>query len=51
MQDNQVQEMQADATDSAALWVKPDFEVIEVSLECTAYAGTHTTEDACTYAY
>lgn len=26
-------------------WVKPTFEVIEVSLECTAYAGTFDDEE------
>lgn len=32
-------------TTSAPVWVKPGFEVIGVSLECTAYAGTLEVEE------
>ena len=41
----QPQEQTASAAVPTLTWVKPTFEVIEVSLECTAYAGTLDDEE------
>jgi hypothetical protein len=44
MEEMQVQDSQEQAvnnvTADTSVWVKPGFEIIGVSLECTAYAGT-----------
>jgi hypothetical protein len=50
MQENHIQndqelEKESLLTTSAPVWVKPSFEVIGVSLECTAYAGTLEVEE------
>lgn len=44
-QESQPQEQTTPATVPTQTWVKPTFEVIEVSLECTAYAGTFDDEE------
>jgi hypothetical protein len=45
VQNDQEQKTESAPTSSALAWVKPSFEVIGVSLECTAYAGTLEVEE------
>ncbi len=45
VQNDQEQKTESPPTSSAFTWVKPSFEVIGVSLECTAYAGTLEVEE------
>ncbi|HTI16027.1 MAG TPA: hypothetical protein VL461_15900 [Dictyobacter sp.] len=50
MQETQAQYRQEQETDNHPVpavqtWVKPEFQVIGVSLECTAYAATLELED------
>lgn len=44
-QESRPQEQSTVAAVPTLTWVKPTFEVIEVSLECTAYAGTFDDEE------
>lgn len=44
-QQTQPQEQSTTVAVPTKTWVKPTFEVIEVSLECTAYAGTLDDEE------
>ena len=45
VQNVQEQKTESPTTSSALVWVKPSFEVIGVSLECTAYVGILEVEE------
>jgi hypothetical protein len=45
VQNDQEQKTENPSTSSTLAWVKPSFEVIGVSLECTAYVGALEVEE------
>jgi|GraSoiStandDraft_13_1057314.scaffolds.fasta_scaffold3246286_1 hypothetical protein len=45
VQNDQEQKTESPSTSSTLTWVKPGFEVIGVSLECTAYVGILEVEE------